>query len=73
MEINEIPIVNDPKINKGINVLDPKDVPTIDEEVRAELRRMGEPVTYFGEGKAERRERLIKLVSELPNTNFELV
>lgn len=71
MEIDEIPIVNDPQINKGTHLLDPKDVPTIDEEVRMELRRLGEPITYFGEGKAERRERLIKLVSELPNTNFK--
>lgn len=68
MEIDEIPIVNEPKIN---HILNPKDVPTIDEEVRAKLRSMGEPITYFGEGKAERRERLIKLVSELPNTNFK--
>lgn len=71
MEIDEIPIVNEPKINQGIHILNPKDVPTIDEEVRAKLRSMGEPITYFGEGKAERRERLIKLVSELPNTNFK--
>ena len=71
MEIDEIPIVNDPQLNKVTHLLDPKDVPTIDEEVRIELRRLGEPITYFGEGKAERRERLIKLVSELPNTNFK--
>lgn len=41
MEIDEIPIVNDPQINKGTHLLDPKDVPTIDEEVRMELRKLG--------------------------------
>lgn len=71
MEVDEIPVINDTQNSRSINGLDPKSIPTIDEDVRLELRRLGEPITYFGEGKAERRERLIKIISELPNTKFE--
>lgn len=44
-------------------------VPTDDDEVRAKLRSLGEPVTYFGEDKAARRERLMELVM---NSNVDL-
>lgn len=71
MEIDDIPVINDPQASHGSHILNPAEVPTVDEEVRNELRKLGEPITYFGEGKAERRERLIKLVTELPNTNFQ--
>ncbi|CAG9971364.1 unnamed protein product [Clonostachys byssicola] len=37
-------------------------VPTNDDRVRAVLRSMGEPITLFGEGKAERRDRLRELM-----------
>jgi U4/U6 small nuclear ribonucleoprotein PRP4 len=37
-------------------------VPTNDETVRTMLRRLGEPITYFGEDKADRRARLQKLL-----------
>ncbi|GMM38512.1 U4/U6-U5 snRNP complex subunit [Saccharomycopsis crataegensis] len=40
-------------------------VPTLDEDVRLELRKLGEPVTYFGEDKSDRRNRLIKLIEKL--------
>lgn len=66
MEIDELPVINDHSlldVEKG-------EIPTIDEDVRIELRKLGEPITYFGEGKAERRARLIKLVSEGSHTNF---
>jgi U4/U6 small nuclear ribonucleoprotein PRP4 len=33
-------------------------VPTDDKKVRAKLREIGEPITLFGEGPAERRDRL---------------
>jgi len=39
-------------------------VPTDDAEVRQRLRAFGEPVTFFGEGKPERRERLRQILTE---------
>ncbi|PHH90806.1 hypothetical protein CDD83_2605 [Cordyceps sp. RAO-2017] len=38
-------------------------VPTDDGRVRAKLREMGEPITFFGEGPAERRDRLRELLA----------
>ncbi|KAG9253259.1 WD40-repeat-containing domain protein [Emericellopsis atlantica] len=38
-------------------------VPTDDGRVRARLREMGEPVTLFGEGLADRRDRLRELLT----------
>ncbi|KAF3360334.1 hypothetical protein VdG1_01294 [Verticillium dahliae VDG1] len=38
-------------------------VPTDDGRVRAKLRELGEPVTLFGEGPAERRDRLRQLLA----------
>jgi U4/U6 small nuclear ribonucleoprotein PRP4 len=38
-------------------------VPTDDGRVRARLRELGEPITLFGERAADRRERLIYLLS----------
>ncbi|KAK6978386.1 U4/U6 small nuclear ribonucleoprotein Prp4 [Biomphalaria glabrata] len=40
-------------------------VSTDDSEIRANLRQLGEPICLFGEGPAERRERLRKLLAEL--------
>ncbi|KLU84142.1 hypothetical protein MAPG_03187, partial [Magnaporthiopsis poae ATCC 64411] len=37
-------------------------VPTDDGRVRAKLREMGEPITLFGEGPADRRDRLRELL-----------
>ncbi|KAG2378143.1 hypothetical protein C9374_008765 [Naegleria lovaniensis] len=37
-------------------------IPTLDRDVRIKLREMGEPITMFGEGPPERRERLKRLV-----------
>lgn len=37
-------------------------VPTTDDEVRAKLRQLGEPITLFGEERPDRRERLINLL-----------
>ena len=39
-------------------------VPTDDGKVRARLREMGEPITLFGEGPADRRDRLRELLME---------
>jgi U4/U6 small nuclear ribonucleoprotein PRP4 len=39
-------------------------VPTDDGRVRARLRELGEPITLFGERAADRRERLIYLLSK---------
>ena len=38
-------------------------VPTDDGRVRARLREMGEPVTLFGEGPGDRRDRLRELLA----------
>ena len=38
-------------------------VPTDDGRVRAKLREMGEPMTLFGEGPADRRDRLRELMA----------
>lgn len=40
-------------------------VPTNDMAVRARLRRLGEPITFFGEREMERRDRLRMLMAEL--------
>ncbi|ODQ59546.1 hypothetical protein WICANDRAFT_78194 [Wickerhamomyces anomalus NRRL Y-366-8] len=44
-------------------------VPTDDDAVKAKLRSLGEPITYFGEDKADRRQRLVDLVM---NNNIDL-
>src|ERR1700722_4271046 len=38
-------------------------VPTDDNRVRARLRELGEPITLFGEGPGDRRDRLRELLS----------
>ena len=38
-------------------------IPTDDKEIKLHLRRLGEPICLFGEGPAERRERLRDLVA----------
>jgi len=38
-------------------------VSTDDDEVRKDLRAVGEPITLFGEGPGDRRERLRELLS----------
>ncbi|GER52522.1 WD-40 repeat family protein, partial [Striga asiatica] len=40
-------------------------VPTNDNAVRARLRRLGEPITFFGEKEMERRDRLRALMARL--------
>ncbi|XP_060071892.1 U4/U6 small nuclear ribonucleoprotein Prp4-like [Ylistrum balloti] len=40
-------------------------VSTDDAEVKASLRQLGEPICLFGEGPADRRERLKKLLSQI--------
>ena len=39
-------------------------VPTDHEEIKSELRKGGQPITLFGEGPHERRERLRRLLAE---------
>lgn len=65
MNLDDIPIVNAPR-QVSTAVRDSTDVPVLDDDVRAELRKLGEPITYFGESKADRRARLIKLTQERP-------
>ncbi|CAG7918206.1 unnamed protein product [Penicillium olsonii] len=40
-------------------------VPTDDAKVRARLRELGEPITLFGEGPSERRDRLRELLTDM--------
>ncbi|KAH7890818.1 WD40-repeat-containing domain protein [Phlebopus sp. FC_14] len=40
-------------------------VPTDDNRVRARLREIGEPITLFGERQADRRDRLIYVLSQI--------
>jgi U4/U6 small nuclear ribonucleoprotein PRP4 len=40
-------------------------VPTSIEDVKFQLRQLGHPVTLFGEGHADRRERLREIVAQL--------
>lgn len=51
---------------RNVNLLQ---VPTDDDEVKLKLRSLGEPITYFGEDKADRRQRLVDLVM---NKNIDL-
>ncbi|KAK6461249.1 WD40-repeat-containing domain protein [Scheffersomyces coipomensis] len=71
MDSNNIPVVNDPR---RLNVdLDVNNIPTLDEDVKLQLRKLDQPITYFGENASDRRQRLIKLISEMPHevTGFD--
>lgn len=46
-------------------------VPTDDTRVRARLRELGEPITLFGEGPADRRDRLRELLTDLADRREE--
>lgn len=67
MALDHIPVINDPRTNGRTGKLE---APTDDDSVRTELRKLGEPITYFGEGKADRRDRLLRLLGEQPHTSF---
>ncbi|WEJ95858.1 hypothetical protein PSN45_003388 [Yamadazyma tenuis] len=62
---NTIPVINDTKVT-----FNNRSIPTSDAEVRSLLRKLKEPITYFGEDNADRRSRLIKFINEMPHTNF---
>lgn len=47
-------------------------VPTDDKKVRLRLRELGEPITLFGEGPAERRDRLREHLSRLSGEEVEM-
>jgi U4/U6 small nuclear ribonucleoprotein PRP4 len=46
-------------------------VPTADRDVKAKLRSRGEPITLFGEGPADRRDRLRALLAEAAEAHGE--
>ncbi|KAJ5664734.1 hypothetical protein N7462_011547 [Penicillium macrosclerotiorum] len=46
-------------------------VPTDDTRVRARLRELGEPITLFGEGPADRRDRLRELLTDMADKQGE--
>lgn len=48
-------------------------VPVLDVDVRATLRKLGEPVTLFGEREMERRERLRRLLAHMDDASREAV
>lgn len=47
-------------------------IPTNDDAVRRLLRAVGEPITYFGEDKADRRRRLATLMAERERKNEDI-
>lgn len=47
-------------------------VPTDDKKVRLRLRELGEPITLFGEGPAERRDRLREHLSRIAGEEVEV-
>ena len=47
-------------------------VPTNDNDIRSCLRQLKEPVTYFGEDKADRRDRLRKLLVQRRAEGFDI-
>lgn len=47
-------------------------VPTDDRRVRAQLRSIGEPITYFGEQPGDRRDRLKKLTFALLERGIDI-
>lgn len=47
-------------------------VPTDDGQVRLRLRELGEPITLFGEGPGDRRERLRELMSRMAGVDIEM-
>lgn len=63
-----VPVVNDPHTNGHRH--ETNQVPTNDSKVRVELRKLGEPITLFGEDDADRRQRLLRLLGEQKHTNF---
>lgn len=40
-------------------------VPTAIEDVKTKLRELGQPITLFGEGHADRRERLREVIAKM--------
>jgi U4/U6 small nuclear ribonucleoprotein PRP4 len=46
-------------------------VPTDDKKVRARLRELEEPITLFGEGPAERRDRLRELLTQQAEEGYD--
>lgn len=61
------PVINDPRTSGRV-----VDAPTDDQDVRMELRKLGEPITLFGERELQRRERLLRLRSEQKHTNISI-
>ena len=47
-------------------------VPTSADEVKAKLRELRQPITLFGEGNADRRERLREVIAKLELGQEEL-
>lgn len=47
-------------------------LPTTDHDVRTRLRALGHPVTLFGEGPGERRERLRAILSQLEQSGVDI-
>lgn len=63
-------VVNDPRTKRP--AFNASNVPTDDQDVRQELRNLGEPITLFGEREIQRRERLLRLIGEQKHTNFSV-
>lgn len=55
---------------KGDSNLLHSQIPTDNNDVIALLRKLQQPKTFFGENNYDRRQRLIRVISELPHTDF---
>lgn len=73
VDVDMEPRDNDPHVRRIEQGRASKQVitPTDADEVKCFLRALGEPVTLFGEGKLERRERLRTLLAELDQEAIE--
>lgn len=67
MNFELLPIINDKPadVSKQNNSI--SEIPTTDDEVKNGLRKLGAPITLFGEDKVDRRNRLVKLLEEKPH------
>lgn len=63
--LSDIPVDGRPPPGKSNRLYGISTVTTDDTEVRKQLRKLGQPITLFGEGPADRRNRLKELLAAL--------
>ncbi|GME96944.1 unnamed protein product [[Candida] boidinii] len=77
MDYEELPVLNEPNGDPGTNPNNLnnliKYVPTLDDDVKSTLRDLNQPITNYGEGKPERRERLINIILKTPDIRRKFI